>query len=78
MQTTTTQYKIETLYHPTELTDQWIDDAIGENAPRTYEDCLADVLAFRAGECGPDLAEAFGEGDEGKRWRIVVAEAVSA
>lgn len=37
----------------------WASDHIGDNPPRSYEDCVADVEAFKRGECGPEFAEGF-------------------
>jgi hypothetical protein len=65
--------KIETMYHPTEFTGQWITDAIGDNFPRTREQCEADVAAFRAGECGPEYVVHFAPELEGVQWRIATA-----
>jgi hypothetical protein len=62
---------IETMYRPTEFSCVWVSDSIGENEPRSREECEADVAAFRRGDCGPDMAPGFAEDLEGKEWRIV-------
>ena len=36
---------------------QWVSDAIGENAPRGYEECVADIAAFQRGDCGPEFTD---------------------
>ena len=48
-------YIVESLYHPTPHVSQWITDGIGDNEPRSMAECEADIRAFRAGECGPDM-----------------------
>ena len=35
----------------------WCDDAIGNNEPRSYAACEADIAAFMAGSCGPDFVD---------------------
>jgi hypothetical protein len=64
------EYIIETTYHPTEFTCQWISDAIGDNPPRSREACEADVVAFRNGECGPEFVASFAVELEDVEWRI--------
>lgn len=64
------KYIIETYYRPTGFAVQWIDDAIGDNEPRSIEACESDAVAFGRGDCGTDMAATFYSGSEGKSWRI--------
>jgi len=51
--------------------NNWECDTIGANPPRSERECRADVAAFAAGECGPEMATGFRAADEGIRWRII-------
>ena len=45
-------------------------DALGENEPRSLDECREAVAAFQAGECGDEFAEAFDPSLEGREWTI--------
>jgi hypothetical protein len=34
----------------------WASDMLGENEPRSYETCEADITAFLRGDCGPEFS----------------------
>lgn len=55
-------YEIQTLECNT-----WASDTIGDNKPRTYAECMADVDMFLFGACGPEFEELF---SDKRQWRI--------
>lgn len=56
-------YEIQTKIH-----GHWASDTVGENAPRSMDECREDVAALRA--LGGEWAEILAPELEGAAWRI--------
>lgn len=66
-------YLIETRNDAPGATGQvpWACDTIGDNPPRSYAECQADIEAFKGGACGPEFAESFANEADYRIVRIV-------
>lgn len=52
----------------------WASDMIGDNEPRSLEECQKDVAMFQRGDCGLEMADFFADD---AMWRIHEVEECS-